>query len=158
MINKQCNTGDPLETPGGLYRHATWYGLSVSNTDFGLFWDDTAVSRCDTDLRQITDKQCMDSAVQSFQLASACKSFGAGIDGWLSADSGVRVWSETDHNQQQYLFLYIISLLLFIYLGAKLKKIQKKLDRAHPPTPLFFFWKPIIDTARTLITREPSYF
>ncbi len=20
MINKQCNTGDPLETPGGLYR------------------------------------------------------------------------------------------------------------------------------------------
>ena len=42
-------------------RHATWYGLSVSNTDFGLFWDDTAVSRCDTDLRQITEKQFMNS-------------------------------------------------------------------------------------------------
>ena len=31
------------------------------------------------------------SAVQSVQLASACKSFEAGVDGWLSADSGVRV-------------------------------------------------------------------
>ena len=40
-------------------RHATWYGLSVSNTDFGLFWDDTAVSPCDTDLRQNTEKQLM---------------------------------------------------------------------------------------------------
>ena len=28
---------------------------------------------------------------QSVQLASACKSFEAGVDGWLSADSGVRV-------------------------------------------------------------------
>ena len=42
-------------------------------------------------------------SVQSFQLASACKSFEAGVDGWLSADSGergcrVQVWSETDHN------------------------------------------------------------
>ena len=37
--------------------HATWYGLS--NTDFGLFRDDTAVSCCDTDLRQITEKQFM---------------------------------------------------------------------------------------------------
>ena len=58
-------------------------------------------------------------AVQSVLLASACKSFEAGVDGWLSADSGVRVsraGSETDHNQQQYLFLYIISLLLFRYL------------------------------------------
>ena len=42
-----------------VYRHATWYGLSVSNTDFSLFLDDTAVSRCDTDLRQITEKQFM---------------------------------------------------------------------------------------------------
>ena len=40
-------------------RHATWYGLSVSNTDFGLFGDDTAVSPCDTDLRQNTEKQFM---------------------------------------------------------------------------------------------------
>ena len=40
-------------------RHTTWYGLSVSNTDFGLFRDDTAVSRYDTDLRQITEKQFM---------------------------------------------------------------------------------------------------
>ena len=31
-------------------------------------------------------------AVQSVLLASACnKSFEAGVDGWLSADSGVRV-------------------------------------------------------------------
>ena len=37
-------------------RHATWYGLSVSNMDLDRFWDDTAVSRCDTDLRQITEK------------------------------------------------------------------------------------------------------
>ncbi len=29
-------------------------------------------------------------SVQSFQLASACKSFEAGLDGWLSAVSGVR--------------------------------------------------------------------
>ena len=36
--------------------HATWYGLSVSNTDFGRFLADTAVSRYDTDLRQITEK------------------------------------------------------------------------------------------------------
>ena len=35
--------------------------------------------------------------------------FKACIDGWLSAASQVvRVWSETDHNQQQYLFLYIM--------------------------------------------------
>ena len=34
-----------------MVRHATWYGLSVSNTDFGLFWDDTAVSPCDTVIR-----------------------------------------------------------------------------------------------------------
>ena len=46
---------------GGVSRHATWYGLSVSNTDFGLFWDDTAVSRCDTDLRQITEKQFLNN-------------------------------------------------------------------------------------------------
>ena len=31
------------------------------------------------------------SAVQSVLLSSACKSFEAGVDGWLSADSGVRV-------------------------------------------------------------------
>ena len=30
-------------------------------------------------------------AVQSVLLASACKSFEAGVDGWLSADSGVPV-------------------------------------------------------------------
>ena len=41
------------------FRHATWYGVFVSNTDFGLFWDDTAVSHCDTDLKQITEKQFM---------------------------------------------------------------------------------------------------
>ena len=33
--------------------------------------------------------------VQSFQLASARKSFEAGLDGWLSSVSGVRLWSET---------------------------------------------------------------
>ena len=37
-------------------RHATWYGSSISNTDFCLFWDDTAVSRWDTDFRQLTGK------------------------------------------------------------------------------------------------------
>ena len=36
---------------------------TVSNTDFGLFGDDTAVSRCDTDLRQITEKQFMNICV-----------------------------------------------------------------------------------------------
>ena len=30
-------------------------------------------------------------SVQSFQLASACKSFEAGFDGWLSAMSSVRL-------------------------------------------------------------------
>ena len=45
------------------YRHATWYGLSVSNTDFGLFSDDTVVSQRDTDLEQITEKQFMNICV-----------------------------------------------------------------------------------------------
>ena len=48
-------------------RHATWYGLSVSNTDFGLFWDDTAVSRCDTDFRQIPEKQFMNMCSETKQ-------------------------------------------------------------------------------------------
>ena len=48
-------------------RHATWYGLSVSNTDFGLFSDNTAVSRCDTDLEQITEKQFMNMCSETKQ-------------------------------------------------------------------------------------------
>ena len=35
-------------------------------------------------------------SVQSFQLALSRKSFEAGFDGWLSAVSGVRLWSETE--------------------------------------------------------------
>ena len=37
-------------------------------------------------------------SVQSFQLASARESFEAGLDGWLSAVSGVglRLWSGTE--------------------------------------------------------------
>ena len=49
-------------------------------------------------------------SVQSFQLGSASRSFEAGFDGWLSAKSCVRlaaVFWNRDHNQQQYLFLYI---------------------------------------------------
>ena len=67
-------------------------------------------------------------SVESFQLASACKSFEAGFDGWLSAVSVVRLWSETDHNQQQYLFLYIISLLLFRYLYCAIQYVASKID------------------------------
>ena len=42
-----------------------------------------------------------------------------GFDVWLSAMSCVRLvaaFLNRDHNQQQYLFLYIISFLLFRYL------------------------------------------
>ena len=62
-----------------IHRHVTWYGLSVSNTDFGLFWADTAVSRCDTGLRQITEKQFMNmcsdikAVLSSTQLAFSPK-------------------------------------------------------------------------------------
>ena len=48
-------------------RHATWYGLSVSNTDFGRFGADTAVSRCDTDLRQIIEKQFRNMCSETIQ-------------------------------------------------------------------------------------------
>ena len=50
-----------------LGRHATWYGLSVFNTDFGLFLDDTAISQRDTDLRQITEKQFMNMCSETKQ-------------------------------------------------------------------------------------------
>ena len=50
-----------------MFRHVTWYGLSVSNMDVGLFWDDTAVSRCDTDLRQITEKQFIHMCIETKQ-------------------------------------------------------------------------------------------
>ena len=58
-------TFDPTLTKYIFSRHATWYGLSVSNTDVGLFWDDTAVSRCDTDLRQITSKQFLNNVYRN---------------------------------------------------------------------------------------------
>ena len=34
-------------------RHATWYGLPVSDTDFGDFLSDTAVLHFDTDFSKI---------------------------------------------------------------------------------------------------------
>ena len=34
-------------------RHATWYGLSLSDTDFGGFLSDTAVLRFDKDVNKI---------------------------------------------------------------------------------------------------------
>ena len=37
------------------FRHATWYRLPVSDTDLGLFWEDTAVSNFDTDWRPIME-------------------------------------------------------------------------------------------------------
>ena len=47
-------------------------------------------------------------SVQSFQLASARKLFEAGLDGLLSAVSGVRVWSETEitTSNSVYSFMY----------------------------------------------------
>ena len=38
-----------------VFRHATWYRLRVSDTDLGLFWDDTDVLNFDTDWRQIME-------------------------------------------------------------------------------------------------------
>ena len=59
-------------------------------------------------------------SVQSFQLASARKPFEAGLDGWLSAVSGVglRLWSETEITTSSsiIILLCIISLLLFSYI------------------------------------------
>ena len=40
-------------TLGGLFRHAIWYGLSVSETDYGGCVSDTAVLRFDTDFNYI---------------------------------------------------------------------------------------------------------
>ena len=36
--------------------HGEWRHREISYTDVGLFWDDTAVSRCDTDFGQLTGK------------------------------------------------------------------------------------------------------
>ena len=44
-------------------------------------------------------------SVQSFQLASASKSFDAGVDGWLSAVYGVRLWSETEITTSSTIYL-----------------------------------------------------
>ena len=69
-------------------------------------------------------------SVHSFQLASPGKSFEAGFDGWLSDISSVRlatVFLNGDHSQQQYLFLYIISLLLFRYLCV-IQYVASKID------------------------------
>ena len=55
-------------------------------------------------------------SVESLQLAAALNSFEAGLDRWLSVVSGVRMWSETEittSSSRAYIFLYIISLLLF---------------------------------------------
>ncbi len=70
MVNKQCNAGDPLETYVNTIKRCA----------------------CET-LNQV---QCsitlnVKLSVQSFQLASAGKSFEAGFDGWLSEISSVRL-------------------------------------------------------------------
>ena len=69
----EVNNGKLMLKIGNLTknRHATWYGLSVSNTDFGLFWNDTAVSPCDTDLEQITEKQFMNMCSETKHFLSS---------------------------------------------------------------------------------------
>ena len=64
MINKQCNAGDPIETPGGLCETLNQVQCSIT-MNVKLFSSPRIVS------------------VQSFQLklASERKSFEAGLDG-----------------------------------------------------------------------------
>ena len=67
MINKQCNAGDPLETPGGLYRGPPSMLINVNTIKR---------SACET-LNQVQCSITMNKIcvvlVQSLQLASACE-------------------------------------------------------------------------------------
>ncbi len=69
MINKQCNAGDPLETPGGLglYRGPPSMLINVNT-----------IKRCACEtLNQVQCSIAMNKVcevlVQSLQLASACE-------------------------------------------------------------------------------------
>ena len=67
MINKQCNAGDPLETPGGLYRGPPSMLINVNT-----------IKRCACEtLNQVQCSITMNKVcvvlVQSLQLASACE-------------------------------------------------------------------------------------
>ena len=70
------------------------------------------------------------ASVKSFQLGSASRSFEAGFDGWLSAMICVQLatalWNR-DHNQHQFIFLYIILLILFRYLCV-IQYVASKID------------------------------
>ena len=46
-------------------------------------------------------------SVLSFPLTSACKSFEAGFDGWLSTVSGVRLFSETEITTSSSIYSFI---------------------------------------------------
>ena len=87
IINKQCNTGYPLETPGRPIPRTTLYD-NVNNKKMCM----SNIKSCEMfdyyECQAVTVVAHVVS-VQSFRLASACQSFGAGIDDWLSADSGV---------------------------------------------------------------------
>ena len=67
MINKQCNAGDPLETPGGLYRGPPSMLINVN----------TIKRRACQTLNQVQCSITMNKVcvvlVQSLQLASACE-------------------------------------------------------------------------------------
>ena len=76
MINKQCNAGDPLETSGGLYRPPSMVIYAGATFDY-------------YECQAVTVVHVV--SVHSCQLASARKSFEAGLNGWLSAMYCVRL-------------------------------------------------------------------
>ena len=107
MINKQRNAGDPLETPGGLYQGPSSMLINVNtiqkmrNIKSGAMFD---YYECQAiiEVRVVSVV-----SVQSFQLASARKSFEAGFGGWLSAVSGVRLCSETEITTSSSIYSFI---------------------------------------------------
>ena len=67
MINKQCNAGDPLETPGGLDRGPPSILINV-NTIKKCAFETLNQVQC-----SITMNKVHVVLVQSLQLASACE-------------------------------------------------------------------------------------
>ena len=66
MINKQCNAGDPLETPGALYRGPHSMLINV-NTIIRCAYETLNQVQC-----SITMNKVHVVLVQPIQLASAC--------------------------------------------------------------------------------------
>ena len=84
MINTHCNAGHSLEPSGGLYRGPPSMLINV-NTIERRACETLNQVQCSHNMMSscYTNSISPRSAVQSFQLASARKSFEAGLDGWF---------------------------------------------------------------------------